>query len=131
MGLFTDERLTMDVENLKTEVRDLKHYREVNNERHAACEAKHEQHVSHRRRQDDAINHNTEAQKQLAASIDKLTDLIYQMIERVDGSQSQIDFIKDWRTTFANNRRALSSIFWLLAGVSTVIGAYLVVKGLL
>jgi len=131
MGLFTDEKLTMEVENLKTEVKDLKDHRESCNERHAACEVRHDQHQLHRRRQDDAINHNTDAQRQLAESIDKLTGLLYRVLERVDGSQPQIDFVRDWRTTITNNKKALSGIFWLLAGVSTMIGTYLVVKGLL
>lgn len=124
MGLFTDERLTMDVENLKTDVKILKEHR-------IDCDDRHEQHQIHRRRLDDAINHNTIAQKQLSESIDTLNGLIHRIIERVDGGQPQIDFIKDWRTTFSNNTRLLSGLFWLLAGVSTTVGVYLLVKSLL
>ncbi len=112
-------RMEKELKNLRSDVDLLMSHR-------AECEFLHDQHKEHSKRSGDAINNNTEATLMLAKSMtdnavmmSKLSDSVDKLTEQAAGNQPEIDAVKDWRTTWKNNKVMIPLLLSLTGAIIT------------
>lgn len=117
--LIYNKRMSEEISSLRVDVDMLLSHR-------AECELLHEQHKLHNKRTGDVTNNNNEAILMLAKSMtdnavmtSKLVDAVDKLTEQAAGNQPVIDDVKDWRTTFRNNRVMLPLLISLIGAILT------------
>ena len=84
------------------------------------CDALHEDHISHRRRSDDAVNKNTESNILLAKSITDMNITVSKVVGLLDleNGAPDLKLVREARIAYTVNKRVLLS----LAAIATALG---------
>lgn len=90
------------------------------------CDALHEDHVSHRRRSDDAVNKNTESNILLAKSITDMNITVSKIVGLLDleNGAPDLKLVREARIAYTVNKRVLLSLAAIVTALGVLYTAY-------
>lgn len=91
------------------------------------CDALHEDHISHRRRSDDAVNKNTESNILLAKSITDMNITVSKMVGLLDleNGAPDLKLVREARIAYTVNKRVLLSLAAIVTALGVLYTAYI------
>ena len=122
MFMTTSEGAKMD-NRIKSVESDLERLQNRMNE----CDALHEDHISHRRRSDDAVNKNTESNILLAKSITDMNITVSKMVGLLDleNGAPDLKLVHEARIAYTVNKRVLLSLAAIVTALGVLYTAYI------
>lgn len=95
--------------------------------RMSECDALHEDHISHRRRSDDAVNKNTESNILLAKSITDMNITVSKMVGLLDleNGAPDLKLVREARIAYTVNKRVLLSLAAIVTALGVLYTAYI------
>ena len=90
------------------------------------CDALHEDHISHRRRSDDAVNKNTESNILLAKSITAMNITVSKVVGILDleNGAPDLKLVREARIAYTVNKRVLLSLAAIVTALGVIYTAY-------
>ena len=90
------------------------------------CDALHEDHISHRRRSDDAVNKNTESNILLAKSITDMNITVSKVVGILDleNGAPDLKLVREARIAYTVNKRVLLSLAAIVTALGVIYTAY-------
>lgn len=95
--------------------------------RMSECDALHTDHISHRRRSDDAVNKNTESNILLAKSITDMNITVSKIVGLLDleNGAPDLKLVREARIAYTVNKRVLLSLAAIVTALGVLYTAYI------